>query len=60
MNDSFKKTLEKHTSARLTDQEAAEALYNFAGFMGVLFRINERTGLIAPDSRIKGAHHADQ
>lgn len=61
-NAKFIKTLAQHIppDASLTTQESAEAFYNLAGFMGVLFRINERTGLIAQDGSIKGAHHADQ
>ena len=38
--------------------DATDAFHNLAGFMGVLFRINERVGLVSMDE--KEAHHADQ
>lgn len=58
--DKFHEIMTRHSppDAPPPRTESAEAFRNLAGFMGVLFRINERTGLVALDG--EGKTHADQ
>lgn len=58
----FHKTMIRHIppDTSLTTQESTEAFHNLAGFMGVLFRINERTGLIKPETNRKEVPHEDK